>query len=340
MPRFDIIKTLSQTGDSIKQLSAFNPLTIHKKGRRTKAIFALSLVCFLWGTTWIAAKEGVKHMPALQMAGIRQLMGGLCYVTFFLVKGARLPKGKEWIPVIILSILNFALSNGLSNWGIQYISAGLGAIMAAIFPLWLVVIGLFSSNEKIPVKAIAGLLLGFTGVCIIFYEHLDDFFNADFRFGIFLSLIATWTWAFGTLYTKKNAASFNPYFSLGLQMLISGTSLLFLTKVTDSPDANFFTPLAEIPLRSWLAIGYLVVFGSVIAFIAYLYALQNLPTEQASVYAYVNPIVAVLLGWLLFSEHLSIFIAIGGAVTLLGVYLVNKAFKTIPPVEQPETEGI
>ncbi|MEI9944095.1 MAG: EamA family transporter [Chitinophagaceae bacterium] len=340
MIRFDIIKTLSQTGDSLKQLSAFNPLTIHKKGKRTKAIFALALVCFLWGTTWIGAKEGVKHMPALQMAGIRQLLGGICYVTFFIIKGAKLPKGKEWVPVIILSILNFALSNGLSNWGVQYISAGLGAIMAAIFPLWIVVIGLFSSKEKIPVKALIGLLLGFSGVCIIFYEHLNDFFNADFRFGIMLSLIATWTWAFGTLYTKKNAANFNPYFSLGLQMLISGASLLTVTKIIDSPTLNSFTPFAEIPVQAWLAISYLVVFGSVIAFIAYLYALQNLPTEQASIYAYVNPMVAVLLGWLLFSEHLSIFIGIGGVVTLLGVYLVNKAFKTIPPTKQPETEGM
>lgn len=340
MPRFDIYKALSQTGDSIRQLSVFNPLTIRKKGTRAKAVFALALVCFLWGTTWIAAKEGVKHMPALQMAGIRQLCGGLCYVIFFIARGATFPKGKEWLPVIVLSLLNFALSNGLSTWGVQYISAGLGAIMGATFPLWLVVIGLFSSREKIPPKAIIGLLLGFGGVCIIFYEHLEDFLNADFLFGIILSLIATWTWAFGTIYTKKNAAGFNPYFSLGLQMLISGASLLIFTGAINSPAIPSFIPFTDVPLRSWLAIGYLVIFGSVIAFIAYLYALQHLPTEQASIYAYVNPVVAVLLGWLLFSEYLTLFIAAGGAVTLLGVYLVNRAFKAIPPVEQPEPEGI
>jgi drug/metabolite transporter (DMT)-like permease len=317
----------------------FNPFTIHRKGRRTKAIFALLLVCFLWGTTWVAAKEGVKHMPALQMAGLRQLFAGLCYVIFFIIKGAKFPRGKEWIPVIILSILNFALSNGLSNWGVQHISAGLGAIIAAIFPLWLVIIGLFSSRRKIPSMAIVGLLLGFAGVCIIFYEHLHDFFNADFRFGIFLSLIATITWALATLYTKQTAANFNPYFSLGLQMLLSGTFLLLLTKATDSPSVKSFLPLQDIPLRSWLTIIYLVIFSSVIAFAAYLYALQNLPTEQVSIYAYINPLVAVLLGSLLFNERIGIFLTIGGAVTLTGVYLVNKAFRGLPPVEQPETEG-
>jgi drug/metabolite transporter (DMT)-like permease len=338
--RYDISKILSQTTHTLRQLRAFNPLTIHKKGKKTKAIFALALVCFLWGTTWIAAKEGVRHMPALQLSGIRQLLGGICYVAFFLGRGAQLPKGKEWIPVIILSVLNFVLSNGLSNWGVQYISAGLGAIMGAIFPLWLVIISFFVSREKIPAKALIGLLLGFGGVCIIFYEHLDDFLDARFRIGIILSLIATWTWAAGTLYTKKIAASFNPYFSLGLQMLISGTFLLVTTNAINSPTIKAFTPITSIPWQSWAAIAYLVVFGSLIAFVAYLYALQNLPTEQASIYAYINPIVAVLLGWIIFKEHLTLFIGIGGAVALLGVYLVNKAFKTIPPPEQPEAEGV
>jgi len=128
MSRFDIYKTISQTGDSLKQLSVFNPLTIHKKGTKAKAVFALALVCFLWGTTWVASKQGVRYMPALQLASIRQVIAGLCYVIFFLIKGAKLPKGKEWIPVLVLSFLNFVMSNGLTTWSVQYISAE---------PLWL-----------------------------------------------------------------------------------------------------------------------------------------------------------------------------------------------------------
>ena len=335
MLRFDLNKKLTETTDSIKQLRAFNPFTIHKKGTRAKAIFALALVCFLWGTTWLASKEGVRHMPALQLAGIRQFIAGLLYVSFFLYQGANLPKGKEWIPIIVLSFLNFIMSNGLSTWGVQYISAGLGSIIGAIFPLWLVVIGLFISKEKLPKKAIIGLLLGFSGVCIIFYDHLQDFLNPDFLKGIILSLIATWTWAFATLYTKQQAVNFNPYFGLGLQMLISAVSLIGFTSLTGNA-----IPVNKIPWESWAAIAYLVVFGSLIAFICYLYALQNLPTEQASVYAYINPIVAVLLGWLIFGEKVTIYITIGGFVTLLGVYLVNKAFKSIPPPEQAEPEGV
>ncbi|MCX6318417.1 MAG: EamA family transporter [Bacteroidetes bacterium] len=333
---FDFHKIIVQTSaDSIRRLSVFNPLTIHKKGTRAKALFALALVCFFWGTTWIASKEGVRHMPALQLAGIRQLIAGVLYVGFFIWKKTPMPRGNEWTPILVLSFLNFIMSNGLSTWGVKYISAGLGSIMGAIFPLWLVVIGLFISKEKLPQKAITGLLLGFGGVCIIFYEHLQDFFIADFRFGIILSLIATWTWAFATLYTKKQAASFNPYFSLGLQMVISGVCLTVFTNATGNA-----VPMSAIPWQSWSAIAYLVIFGSLVAFICYLYALQNLPTEQASIYAYINPIVAVLCGWLIFNEKITAFIVVGGLVTLLGVYLVNKAFKAVPPPEQPETEGI
>jgi drug/metabolite transporter (DMT)-like permease len=351
MNLFDFHKTILQSSaDSLKKLSVFNPFTIHKKGTKSKAFFALALVCFFWGTTWIASKEGVSHMPALQMAGIRQLIAGLLYVSFFLYKKIPLPKGNEWIPVLVLSFLNFIMSNGLSTWGVKYISAGLGSIMGAIFPLWLVIIGLFISKEKIPKKALLGLLLGFGGVCIIFRDHLNDFLQPDFRLGIILSLIATWTWAFATLYTKKQAAKFNPYFSLGLQMLISGITMLICTKAASlisfsdaevlTTQSKIFIPFTDIPWQSWAAIAYLIIFGSLIAFICYLYALQNLPTEQASIYAYINPMVAVLCGWLIFHEKITIFITVGGLVTLLGVYLVNKAFKSIPPPEQPETEGI
>lgn len=301
------------------KLNRFNYAHTNQHDKQTKAIIALSLVCFFWGTTWLASREGVRHMPALQLAGIRQTIGGCLYFLYFMGKGRVLPRGREWGPILMLSFLNFVCSNGLSTWGVQYISAGLGSIIGAIFPLWLVLIGLFRA-EKMPVKAIMGILIGFAGICVIFYEHMPDFMNPQFTFGIILSVAATWSWAFGTLYTKKKAASFNPYFSLGLQMMISGVGLLVLTKAT-----GLSVPWQAIPLRSWGAIAYLVIFGSVLSFIAYLYALQHLPTHQASIYAYINPVVAVLMGALIFDEKLTLFIAAGGAITLLGVYLVNRA---------------
>ncbi len=304
---------------AVRYMSYLNPLTLRKRGTRAKAIFALGMVCILWGTTWLASREGVQHMPALQMAGIRQFFGGACYVLFFIFKKTAFPKGKEWIPILILSFLNFILSNGLSTWGLQYVSAGLGSIIGAIFPLWLVLIGLFSNKSQLQTKSVIGLLLGFGGICVIFYEHLQDFVDPGFRFGIFISLVSTWSWAFGTIYTKKHALRYNPYFGLGLQMMISGITLYSVAHLS-----HHSISLDLIPWQSWAAIGYLVLFGSVISFIAYLYALQNLSTEQTSLYAYINPIVAVLLGWIIFQEKLTAFIIVGVMITLVGVYVVNR----------------
>lgn len=260
-------------------------------------------------------------MPALQLAGIRQFIGGSLYLAFFLIKKAPWPKGKQWKSIFILSILNFVLSNGLSTWGVKYISSGLGAILGAIFPLWIVIITLFR-GQRIARLAVFGLLISFVGVCIIFFDHWTDFLIPDFRFGILLSLIATVTWAFGTLYTKKKATSFNPYFSLGLQMFISSVFILSITEVTGTGVA-----ITSIPTISWWAIAYLVVIGSVMTFIAFIYALQHLPPEISSIYAYINPIVAVLFGALLFGEPLTMAIIIGGAITLGGLYFVNYSIR-------------
>ena len=284
-------------------------------------ILALCWVSFFWGTTWLASKEGVKYMPALQLAGIRQFIGGILYVAFFLYKKAPWPKGKQWKVIFILSILNFVLSNGLSTWGVKYISSGLGAIIGAIFPLWIVLITVFR-GEKIARLSILGLVISFGGVCVIFYDHLADFLKPDFRFGIFISLIATFTWAFGTMYTRKKAASFNPYFSLGLQMLISSFITLAVVGATGT-GVN----ISSIPANSWWAMGYLIIIGSVLTFIAFIYMLQRLPPEINSIYAYINPIVAVLLGAIIYGEPLTTAIAIGGGITLCGLYMVNFSIR-------------
>ncbi|MEI8059703.1 MAG: EamA family transporter, partial [Ferruginibacter sp.] len=257
---------------------------LSSKTSKQKSLLALSWVCFFWGTTWLASKEGVRHMPAIQLCAIRQLFGGTLYLIYFIAVRHPWPKGKQWGTILMLSFLNFMLSNGLSTWGVKYISSGLGAIIGAIFPLWMVIIALFD-KKILPQKEILGLVLGFGGVCIIFYDHLQDFMNANFRFGIIISVVATFSWALGSLYTKKHAANFNPYFSLGLQMLISSAALFSVSSATGNTVS-----LSDIPASSWGAIAYLVIIGSVLTFIAYIYSLQRLPTSLASLYAYINPV--------------------------------------------------
>ncbi|AOW11253.1 drug/metabolite-transporting permease [Flavobacterium gilvum] len=282
-------------------------------------ILALCWVSFFWGTTWLASKEAVSHMPGLQVAATRQFIAGILYLCFFILKKTPWPKGKQWKSIIILSLLNFVLSNGLSTWGVKFISSGLGAIIGAMVPVWIVFISIFK-GERITRLAVFGILVCFGGVCVVFYEHLLDFLQPNFRFGIVLSIAATITWAFGTLYTKKKAASFNPYFSLGLQMFISSILLYAMIGATGTGIR-----ISEIPANSWWSIAYLVIFGSILTFIAFIYALQKLPTELSSLYAYMNPIVAVILGALIFDEPLTMAIVFGGSITLIGLYLINYA---------------
>ncbi|MCC9017721.1 EamA family transporter [Flavobacterium sp. F-126] len=284
-------------------------------------ILALCWVSFFWGTTWLASKEGVKHMPALQLATIRQFLGGILYVGYFLLKKQPWPKGRQWRTILILSFLNFVCSNGLSTWGVKYMSSGLGAIISALFPIWIIIINFFN-GQKIAKMALIGILISFGGVCIIFMDYISDFLRPDFQFGIILMTASTITWAFGILETKKQASSFNPYFSLGLQMLISS---IFLFGVTEAAGVNI--PLSEIPLPSLWSIAYLVLIGSVLTFIAFIYSLQHLPTEISSIYVYINPIVAMILGSFIFGETLTQAIAIGTIVTLTGLYLVNKTIR-------------
>ena len=260
-------------------------------------------------------------MPALQLVAIRQLLGGLIFLIYFLAIKAPWPNQRQWRNILILSVLNFMLSNGLSTWGVKYISSGLGAIIGSIFPLWIVIISFFR-GEKVSWRATLGLVICFLGICVVFYDYLHDFLNPEFQFGIILSIIATFTWALSTIYIKENNTNFNPYFNIGLQMLISSVVMFSVCGIS-----GISIPLTSIPAISWWAIGYLVLFGSVFTFIAFIYALEHLPREISSLYAYVNPMVALLFGYLLFNESLSTTIIIGGLITLSGLFMVNKAIK-------------
>ncbi|MDZ4747903.1 MAG: EamA family transporter [Saprospiraceae bacterium] len=302
-------------------------------GTERKAYFALALVCLVWGVSWVGTKEAVRYMPPFQMVGIRQILAGSAYCLYFILRGATLPRKKEWYPILFLSLLNFVISNGLATWGVKLTTAGLSAIMGAIFPLWLVVILAARGKNKIPPLAWIGILVGFSGVCIVFYEHLHELFNVSFLGGITLGLIASLAWAYGTIYTKEFALDFNPYHSIGWQMLISGFVLTIVAQISGE-----VIPLREIKLYTWSAIFFLVVVSSIIAFLAYLYALQKLPTGIVSVYAYINPIVAVLAGSLFTGEPLTILIITGSLVTLAGVYIVNRALHKKSEGAIPQTD--
>ena len=291
---------------------------------KAKGYFALLATSTIWGTTWVASKIGVSEIPALQIAYIRQFFAGIIFVSFFLFyKKTPLPTVKQFIWLFIMAIIMFVSANGLSTWGIKFIPAGLGSLIGALYPLSVVVIErLFFKSKKITAITFVGFFLGISGIAIVSYENAFNHVGPSFLFGIFLSIIAMLSWSVGTIFIARNKVDINPYFGVGWQMLISSI-ILFAVAETTQPTVG----IAQISTKVWGIIVFLVLFGSLIAFIAFIYSTKVLPTAIASLYAYINPFVAMVTAHFVINEKISINILWGSMVTLVGVFLVNYSIK-------------
>lgn len=288
-----------------------------------KAYIALGLVSFFWGTTYIASRVGAQQMPGLFIAGVRQFLSGIILVGFFLARGYKVPEWKVLKHISIQGIFLLCIANGLLTWAMEYISGGLAAIIVALVPLFIALFSIWlSKSAKLTRVMIAGLVVGFAGILTIFYDYLGQLQNKGFLFGVVLSLISVLSWSFGTVYTSKQKTSIDILFNVGLQMLIAGIIMLIVCAFTGK-----YVNLAEAGATSWYALIYLIVFGSLIAYSAFVFAISKLPPTLVSIYAYINPVVAVVLGWWLLSEKMNLNMVLGTIITLGGVYLVSREFK-------------
>ncbi|MFN8247485.1 MAG: EamA family transporter [Ferruginibacter sp.] len=298
--------------------------SLAKKDGKGKGYAALFITSTVWGTTWVASKIGVNEIPALQMAYIRQFIAGLCFVIFFMLyKRTPLPTIKQFRWITVMAILMFVFANGLSTWSLKYIPTGLSALIGALYPLSVVIIErLFFNSKQMTVLTFLGLFLGITGVGIVFYENAFSNHSSAFYIGVALSVIAMLSWSFGTIFIARNKANVNPYYGTGWQMLIS-SFILFIWAESTQPTV----PVQHISLKVWMVILYLVVFGSILSFVAFIYSMKKLSPAISSLYAYINPLVAMVVASWVLDEKLTMNILWGAIVTLIGVYLVNYSIK-------------
>lgn len=285
---------------------------------------ALGITCVVWGTTWVASKIGVAEIPALQMASIRQFIGGICFVAFFIwYRKLNFPNLRQLGWLIVLALLMFVFANGLSTWSLYYIPTGLSALIGALYPLSVVIIEMvFFKSRSLSVFTFIGLLLGIAGIGIVFYETAFQQQPAGFIFGVTLSVIAMLSWSVGTLILTRASIKMNPYYAVGWQMLISSVLLYAFAGLT-----NQTIPFETISAKAWMVIAYLVLAGSILSFVAFIYSMKKLPVAVASLYAYINPLVAMVVAALVLHEKLTIYILWGSIVTLLGVFLVNYSIR-------------
>jgi len=288
-----------------------------------KAYLALTITSIVWGTTWVASKMGVKHMPAFELASIRQFLGGSIYVIFFLIKGEKLPTKKQFLWLVPLAFLMFVSANGIATYGLQYISSGLAALIAALYPLSVVLIERFYYKAiKINAPTLIGLLLGLLGIGFIFYKDSMQIHGSNYVLGVLLSLFAMFSWSIGSILIARNKTDMNAYNAIGWQMLISAACMGLYTIYSGD-----YIPLNAIPAVSWGVIIYMVIGGSIFAFVSFIYSMKHLHPAISSLYAYINPIVAIWVGSLLLGEPMTWNSIIGTICTLIGVYLVNKSLK-------------
>ena len=272
-------------------------------------------------------------MPALEMASIRQIIAGSIYAGFFIFnKKAPIPSAKQFRWLVPMAILMFVSANGLSTWSIEFIPAGLSSLIGALYPLSVVIIEkVFYKSKRLTALTFCGLFLGITGIAIVFYEDAFIHTGPSFLYGVFLSAVAMLSWSIGTVFIAGNKTNMNPYYSIGWQMLIAGI-ILFIISSFSQPHM----PMNKIPAAAWLSIWYLVIFGSLISFVAFIYSMQKLPAAIASLYAYINPIIAMVAGLFILQEKLTINILWGSAVTLAGVFIVNYSMKRSAVIAEAE----
>jgi drug/metabolite transporter (DMT)-like permease len=298
-----------------------------------KAYLALFATSFIWGSTWVASKIAVEKVPGLQISAIRQLIAGVIFIVFFKLRGEPWPNFKQLRSLLLVAVFLLIFANSLSTWSIRFISSGLGALIGALFPLFVVIIEMIFFKTKVKPLTFVGLILGIAGIAFVFYDSAFHHQEAGYIFGVVLGLIATLSWSIGTIMVARKKININPYYGMGWQMALSAPCIMVMALATGE-----YIPLSEIPAASWGGLAYLVAAGSCVAFVCFIYSMKHLPAAIASLYAYINPIVAMLIGSIVLSESLTFDLLIGTVITITGVYLVNHSLREKPTTVPVENE--
>lgn len=304
--------------------------------RHTKAYIALIYVCIMWGTTYLAIRIGVLHFPAFLFAGIRQFVAGIILMAaaYYMNRQLDLSK-KNILRQMLIGFLMLTLGNGMVTWGEKYVSSGIAALICGTMPVYAITLNLaFSKKEHFNMLIGAGLVLGVCGVALIFRNNIAQLSDPKYVGGILAVMTATLSWAIGSIINKKNAKPVNAFMDSGMQLFFGGLWMLII-----SPFADDYTGLTWRQPEALLALGYLIIFGSVLAYGAYMYALSKLPVGIATIYAYINPLVAVILGYLVMHEELNTYIGLAFASIIVSVFLMNRGYRRQHAAQTEKEKG-
>lgn len=284
-----------------------------------KAYLAWIAVCIIWGTTYLAIRVGVEDIPPMLFAGIRWIIAGTIFITILLISGKTLPSKENLKHIAVMGIAMLGFGNGLVVVGEQWISSGLAALLITTVPFWIVGMeSLLTSGPKLNYQIIIGLFIGIVGVSLIFGSDWEDLFKLEYLLGVLSIFGAVVAWSFGSVFSKYKKVGIHPLMSASIQMLIAGTLQTLLGIILGEYNSIVYSQ------EGLFSLGYLIVVGSIFGYGSYIYAIEHLPLSLVSTYAYVNPVIAVFLGWLVLDEKLNLLIIIGAIIIIIGVVLVKQ----------------
>jgi drug/metabolite transporter (DMT)-like permease len=300
-------------------------------GLRGKALVAYLLVCTVWGSTYLAIRIGVQDLPPLLFAGVRFVIAGALLAAIVVATGDRLPRrARDWRIHAVTGLFLLLGGNAVVVWAEQFVESGPASVFVAAVPLWAAFFDVVvpGGTSVFTWRVGVGLALGFLGSALLAGVTPGELLDTELKGPIALTL-ASASWAFGTVYSKRNPTETTPFSGAAVQMLVGGVVMTVLGLLLGEGGSWRTTP------AGMGALAYLIVFGSIVGFTAYAYALRHASATIVGTYAYVNPVVAVLLGWLILNEAVTLRTFASMGLILGAVLMIQMAPQRKAPAPTP-----
>lgn len=309
---------------------------------KMQIVLAFAAIYIIWGSTYLGIRFAIETLPPFFMAGIRFLIAGVLMFTVLRLRGVPIPTRLEWRSGLIIGGLLLLGGNGGVTWAEQFVPSGIAALIVALVPVWIVLVDWVRPNGTRPTGiTIAGLLLGIVGMVLLVGPNNLTSGNNINLIGALALAAASLLWSIGSVYSRYATLPDHPLMVTAIEMLCGG-SLLTLTAALTGEFSSL--DLASVSLRSWLALAYLIVFGAIVAYSAYVWLLKVTTPALASTYAYVNPIVAVFLGWLFANEQITLQTIVAAGIIIAAVVVVitnrNKSGPKLTDLPRPVPDSL
>ena len=299
--------------------------TGHDRGETIKMALAFAAIYVVWGSTYLAIRYAVETIPPLVTAGVRHSVAGAILLAWAWARGFR-PKREHWISGLIVGALFFLVGHGSLHWAEQYVGSGLAALLIATEPMFILVLAWSTGQQRISRISLLGLLVGAVGVALLTGAELTV--KGSSLLGLLAVLLGSVAWSAGVVISPKLRLPTDALGRTALPTICGAAMLLIAAGLTGEFQSMHW---ASISVKSLLGLAYLIVFGSVVAFTAYTWLLQRCPPALVATHTYANPVIAVLLGWLLASEQLTMRVALASVAILGAIVLIRRGEKAAAP---------